>query len=807
VGPDQSVLGLSQDPHGTLWIATVAGVYRRSADDEFLRVDAISPSNNLWADLAFDEAGNGWTTDFRQGFRRISDQTRPGTLPQPFGWGARLLADSRNTLWVATQGQGLWRVRPPTVRGARPEVEVIDSRSGLPSNGVQALAEDADGAIWVGTSAGLVRLTPKRVSAFSDLGIPRAIESTNDGSVWVGTTAGLIRYSKLGRTDYTERNGLPSAIVLALYADAAGVLWIATTRGIVKFDKDRFTDVPSYTNSSTIRISGLSHWRNALVLLEREQGLLLLDRGVIRSLQIPELARNVSIAYADREGNLWAVFGERHLGVLRANGPFKGVSIDVGRIRAICQDTLGAVWVGGEQGLARIDRSGVLTAGRRNGFPGTVTSLVEDGEGALWMGLDSGIVRLARSEFVKTANRALYQMQYRSLNTTDGVAGRPTSIVRQSAVRASDGRLWFITTAGVTIVDPDRLGAPPPPPRVRIEGMIADAQPVESRPDLVLRAGTTNVQIAFAALALADPTRVRFQYRLDGFDATWIDAGSSRQVSYTNLPPRSYTFRVMASAAGSDLAGSTVSLPFAIAPAIHQRRSIQALAALGGMLVVVVAWRLRVRQVRHQVSLVLGERLRMSRTIHDTLLQGFVGMALRCDDISHDLDSSPAAADTRLRLAGMRREIQTYVREARRAILELRSPMLQPGALPVALREVCEHVIGGKPIALELTVSGAELRIPPHVVEQLLLIGQEAVRNAVRHSHASRIRLGVTYQKKELRLHVSDDGCGFEPDAIDVTSHFGLITMKERTEQVQGRFRIETRLGTGTQIEAVVPAH
>jgi signal transduction histidine kinase len=364
--------------------------------------------------------------------------------------------------------------------------------------------------------------------------------------------------------------------------------------------------------------------------------------------------------------------------------------------------------------------------------------------------------------------------------------------------------MWFVTSGGVTVVDPARVGPPPVMPLVRIESVTADAQKFDPQSGLFGPSRTSHLHITFTALTLTDPTRIRFRYRLDGFDHDWIDPGTSREAVYTNLPPRQYRFVVEATNGdGEWTPGATWN--FGIEPMFYQTKWFYFGVAATAALMVAAMWRLRVQRVRRQFALVLGERIRMSRAIHDTLLQGLAGLALQVDDLSHTLDGTdPALA--RGRMLKIRKQVEDYIREARQSIWDLRSPRLASSDLPRALKEAGERVIDGKPVQFDVTVRGTPHRCPPVVEEQLLHIGQEALNNAVQHGGATRVGVEIAYDDDQMRLRVSDDGCGFDTaDTAGFDGHYGLISMRERAEQVKGRVVIESAPGRGTRVEAVVP--
>jgi signal transduction histidine kinase len=195
--------------------------------------------------------------------------------------------------------------------------------------------------------------------------------------------------------------------------------------------------------------------------------------------------------------------------------------------------------------------------------------------------------------------------------------------------------------------------------------------------------------------------------------------------------------------------------------------------------------------------------MRLSRAIHDTLLQGLVGATLQFDAVAHDLGSSGSVNEERF--IRLRKNLQSYIREARHAIWDLRSPRLVSCDLTAALREVCEEATSDL-VSCDFSVKGSRHLCLPNVEENLLRIGHEAVTNAVRHANANQVRVELEYEESAVRLRISDNGSGFDPSRLQLGSrHYGLISMKERASAIGGDFKISSRIGQGTEIETVVP--
>ncbi|HET9011419.1 MAG TPA: two-component regulator propeller domain-containing protein, partial [Gemmatimonadaceae bacterium] len=251
-----SVLALHQSRDGSLWVATrSSGVRRHGSDGAFALMDTFDIASNAWQGFSEDERGAVWISDFRQGFRRVGAKPSRNTTPR--GWGVQLLHDRRGNFWVATRGQGLWRVREGA--DGTPSVELLTRHHGLATEAVQCVFEDREGNVWVGTQAGLQRLTPHRVTPVTDLPIARATAITPDGSIWIGNTRGLTRFTPAGRRHYGEAEGLPGSVVLATQVDRAGVLWVSTERGIARFANEHFSPLVVRSGTRIPRIFSLVH--------------------------------------------------------------------------------------------------------------------------------------------------------------------------------------------------------------------------------------------------------------------------------------------------------------------------------------------------------------------------------------------------------------------------------------------------------------------------------------------------------------------------------------------------------------------
>src|SRR6185295_12199813 len=269
-------------------------------------------------------------------------------------------------------------------------------------------------------------------------------------------------------------------------------------------------------------------------------------------------------------------------------------------------DVDGTLWVVTEGGLSRVKDGHLTTLTSANGLPcDTGHWMIRDDAGSVWLYMACGLVRVSESDLATWIGDPKKAIRATVFDGSDGVrlySISPTSY-SPSVTKTSDGRLWFATASGVGVIDPRRLPFNKLPPPVHVEQVIADRNVVKSDEagHTRLPALTRDLQIEYTALSLVAPEKNQFRYKLEGYDRDWQDAGNRRQAFYTNLPPRSYRFRVIACNNSGVWNEVGTFLDFTNAPAYYQTAWFRLLFLIAVLLVLLALYRLRVRQVTQQV--------------------------------------------------------------------------------------------------------------------------------------------------------------------------------------------------------------
>jgi signal transduction histidine kinase len=332
--------------------------------------------------------------------------------------------------------------------------------------------------------------------------------------------------------------------------------------------------------------------------------------------------------------------------------------------------------------------------------------------------------------------------------------------------------------------------------------MSTEAQQLDWTHAPQIEPGSGRLQFRYTAIHLSAPERVQYSYKLDGLDKNWVNAKNRRGVNYSSLSQGNYLFRVRADLPGGE--SSETAFAFMLLPHFYETTWFRALAAVVLAGLVWLGYRFKEQQVRSRFAMVLEERARIAREVHDTLAQGFVGISSQLQVVEMSMPDNAEEARASLKLArGMARHSLT---EARRSVSDLRSTALEDQDLGAALRSSAEQWTAGSGVELKVDIHGETATLPESIAHHLLRIAQEAVTNAIKHAHADRITLRLGREPKIITLNIQDDGCGFEQQRdFTAEGHFGLMGMRERVEQVGGEFILKSHPGEGTELEVSVP--
>jgi signal transduction histidine kinase/ligand-binding sensor domain-containing protein len=824
------------DRAGNVWAATASHVYARAThSDRFQEMATLTHESDAFVNhqLTIAQSNDERVWAAGQGILLLMD---PPTAPTPRNLTFKvpeiepwlLLADSEGSVWMRAHEEiNRWPLRQQTrdmrERDLTAHPEVFGRADGLVGRPMVFL-EDREHNVWVATDRGLEQFTHSNVIRAVPVchGWGYAIAAGDAGTLWAVCPAsmqnegGTILKVRDGQVVWRQES--PAFTFTAAYRDSSGVVWFGGPTGLGHMEGDTVVRSPAIDAVRGFQVQALAR---------EEQGALwvsVVRKGVFRVVDgqwteyggLDALPRGPAVVETtDGEGAVWFGYPENKVARVRDRtvqifGAADGVN--VGNVTAIYDDGQ-HIWIGGEFGVARFGGARFVPLEKASGrrFEG-VSGITGSRDGSLWLNAAAGITHIVRAELDRAVRDPHYRVEGDTLDYLDGVPGTAAQLrPLPSAISATDGRVWFVTTEGLIWIDPTPRVRNTLAPPVTVWSLTSEGRQYANRAmPLDLPIHTTRVQIDYSAGSLTIPERVRFRYRLEGSETAWQEAGSRREAVYTNLRPGRYKFQVLAANNDGVWNNEGGSLEFTIAPAFYQTKWFYALCAILGLALVVALHRLRTRQIVAQIRARLEERLsereRIARELHDTLFQGVQGLILRFQVAT---DRIPRDVKAREMLQQSIERADQLLAQSRDRVRDLRDKRQSVVGLPELLAAEGEQLARTGHGEFRLVVEGTPRELHPIIREEAFFVVREALRNAFTHSGAEHIEAEVSFENTALRVRVRDDGQGIEPNLLDgagAGNHFGLLGMRERARKIRGHLLVWSRSGAGTEIELRVPA-
>jgi len=835
-----SVFCLVAAHDGSIWACTAEGLSRIT--DNRVRTFTTSdglPSNRIRSACESSD-GTLWVAGLDFGLSRWSgSRFEPRDLPVigPRQNVTALACAGDNSIWIGTT-RGLFHISGSNTR-SYPQV------GSLPDDEISALFEGSDGALWIGTSKGINRMRNGEISTYgTGEGLSHsqvlALYLDREGTLWAGTKNGLDQFTDGKATPFTVHEGLSSNETGPILEDRAGQLWIGTfDRGIDVFDGARFRNITTAEGLLSNTVLSLASGVGDDIWVGTTRGVNRLTRDRVTAAYGARsgISNGVRSLYMDERGTIWAATasglrrleGERFVTVgetvaasqsaaihpiplfdasenpglwllQREKPSFLPLNISHA-IECFSYDpTNHSLWMGTlGSGLVRWQNGSIAHIYAKDGLYDTrISSILRDG-GNFWVASSKGIFRLDARELDEFADGRRTSIRSYPFPTGQ-LRFECRSGIQPGACRTRDGHLWFSTSSGLVVIRPDRISGNPVPPPAAITALIANGKRIVERETPKLKArDANNLEIRYAGLSFINPEKVSFRYQLEGYDRNWVDAGSRREAFYTNLPPGNFTFKVEARSADGLWSVAPAALTFGIEPLLYQRRWFWPVATMAFLVALFVAVRLRIRRMRTRFALVLSERSRIARELHDTLLQGLSGITMQLQALATRM---PQGEEQRL-LSEVIRDAAQAATEARRSLWALRSSSAGPD-FSEKLAALVRQTLNGQHIDVSLALDPVSLAGLPDCEFQLLRIAREALTNSLKHAGALHLRITLVKGNDVLHLTIEDDGSGFTSDS-DGSLHFGVRGMYERACEIGAKLKVASFPGTGTRITVELP--
>jgi signal transduction histidine kinase/ligand-binding sensor domain-containing protein len=716
----------------------------------------------------------------------------------------RIMQDRNGEIWISSLF-GVYRVNG----------EQLDSPApGLTARG---FCLDRDGDLWLGTNGyGMVHLRRRVVrmlTAADGLAVDpvMAVLQTQDGKLWLGGNCGFTEFDGAHFKIYREKDGLLNTCVWSLAEDRNHDLWIGTYGGgLFRMHDGQFTQ---YTREQGLagRIVGqILVAKDGSLWISTPEGLSHMQNGHFRNYTTADgLASNEILAVdQDGAGTIWVATQD---GVNRQAGdrfvPFpSNRSSAVPLITQFAQDSRGNLFtMESPHGLSLVEGDRLVSV--NDDFK--VLGMVESPNHDLWFSGKNGITRVGRDDLINAARSHEGLLDYEVFNRSDGMASVQCSVGRPNIALTPDGRLWVATVKGLALINLVDLEHAPKPPDLFVGSIVVGKNKALAGEELRLPPGTNHLELHLEAVDLSSPEKVRIQYRMDGVDPAWLDAGSTQTAVYSNLPQGMHAFHVRASASNGVWNRTGIVYPVMQEPYFYQTVWFRLLAATAFVLLISAIYLLRVRHILRLAQLRMGERIiereRIARELHDTLLQGVLSASMQLDLAE---DQIPEDSPAKPLVGRVTQLIRQVTEEGRAALRGLRMHELSSGELPEALLRIPREIGADERINFRVIAKPVARPLRPQTRDEVYRISREAVMNAFIHAKASNIEVEIEYAVPHLRVLVSDNGCGIDPQVLQSgrEGHWGLPGMQERAEWIGAVLKVRSRLGAGTEVDLTVPA-
>lgn len=798
---------MTVDNNGDMWIAAGEGAVYRISEGKLSRValpegaEVHNPSR-----VYATRDGSIWFGTHTAIARWKDGQIEHFPLPATKGFGAvtAMAEDASGTLWVGSYGAGLhW------FDGKH--FQSFTRADGLSDDRVIDILPDQQGNVWVATRDGLNRFQPLQVQAFtartglpSDM--PGGMVRDADGGTWLAPPTGGLYYGHIdsSRTSFSRVGSSPADLVLSLAPARGGGVWVGRPNGIIsRFEKGQATADHGYRGLPPV--TDLLEDRTGSLWIATWRGLF---RGRGGSLErIRQKDEFIFRLFKDSSDALWvaSLTGVTRIDVAgdQTFVPWPTPKQTGVRPNVMFEAPKGTVWVGSDEGLVRVAGGKPTVVAVEEGLPESWVGAGEvDDAGRLWLGQLGGLTRIRLAELSAVADGKLPDLiDVGSFKPLDGLpGGDPAAWPHPWSFKDSGGMLWFAMGHGIVSVDPLKAKPIGAAPKVYIDEITADGVRQSNRDKIVLDPATRRIDIRYTGVDLSHGPDVRFRYRMDGFDSDWIDAGTQRVASYTRLAPGTYRFRVSA----RDVRGQW--------SPIESDVTIQALApfylkgwfiALSILTIALLLWLYHRAALRIRGAAILDERTRLARDIHDSLLQGFGGIALQLHAVDQRLGAhSPerASLDRILTL------VDRTLTHARKVVWDIRQPS-EADDLAASIQLSAHRILADSGVAVNIvSATGVTFELPAEVKAQCRSIVEEILVNVHKHAHAATVVVELEYTWSHLRIAVRDDGRGFDVSEVARRrGHWGLQGIQERARCIGASVALNSQPGSGTQVCVRVP--
>lgn len=819
------------DRQGGWWFVTPSNFV--CWKDNNLRLLKFPEKQMTTAAIYEDRFGNFWAVTGNSNIYRIR-----GNEMQQFkfsaGVGFNFSEDRDGNLWIATYVNGVLRLDADKINADKldaDDFERLTVENGLMTNNCGVVTADRENGVWLSTQIGLQRLLPQTVHVFSKKdGLAEdnvyPILQDRKGEIWLGAwNQSLIKYES---GDFTTFLSDPQiAFYSSLFEDRDGKLWFGNLEGVYYLDNVRpikFTDKTGFMSPTIFSV--ISQDRDGGMWFGTDHGLSRYQNGQSKVFTITEgLPDNFVVAFLEtKDGKIW--IGTRG-GIARLeNNKITAFTekdgLSSNYIRSLYEDTDGTLWIGSyDGGLTRYKDGKFTRYTIENGLHSNgVFCILEDDTGWFWMNSNQGIYRVRKQDLNDFADGKTNFLTSITYNTQDGLLTIEGNGGRQpSGLKAHDGHLWFPTARGVAVINPKKVANNPLPPNVLIEEVLIDRKLISNdifqiaisnpKAAVILNPGQENLEINYTGLSFINSEEIKFKYKLDGLENSWIEAGKRRTAYYSYLPPGEYTFNVIAANRDGVWNTEGKSIKIIVYPPFYRTWWFIVLCAVAIALIIRGIYGYRIAQLRkvneaqenfsrQLIESQEQERKRIAVELHDSIGQSLIVIRNRA---LMGLSTPDKTARLIVQMEEISDSAADSITEVRRISHNLHPYQLEHLGLKTAIETMIETADNTSSIEFEKEINEIDDLLTKEAEINLYRIVQESLNNILKHSEATRVTISIRKTGDLLSVLIKDNGKGFNIENLFRSSGgLGLTGIRERAKMLGARQEITSIPNEGTTV-------
>ncbi|MFC2104835.1 two-component regulator propeller domain-containing protein [Bacteroidota bacterium] len=609
-----AIYAIYEDNIGVIWIGTLKGELIKYENKVFTPCDINNSTETIYSfyqnsrGIMWVGASTGIYTIENDKLQKLSDIN--------IRFIENIIEDINGQYWISSSSDGLYRYDNTLCKS-----ELLSEANGLPNNRVTKIILDNQGNLWGGTyRTGIFQITDGKFTCYSE---SEGLYSTTNTAIleygkdefWLANEMGTIDIIKNGKINQLKTKiPIPSPQIKDMFKDSKGNVWISTYAGILKIEKQEeklfninngfpdnyirktFEDFKGNIWIATNR-TGIHKFRNdgSVLTLNSSNGL-----NTDYVMTIIQYKPDIIIAGTKKGFNL-----------IKNDSVIKQYSVSDGLpdnlIFNIYKDNEDILWISTNSGISRFENNSFTNYSTENGLQtNNVYDIIEDNLGYFWMPGPTGIMKVSKQQLNDFAAEKISKIDYIFYDKSDGMKSS-VCLGATKSLKDSNGNLWFLTAEGIAIIDPKEITLSKDLPPVFIEKVYAGDSIFDLNEIINIHAKHKRFNIDYTAIDLIFPQKISFKHMLEPFETEWTDAGNVRTISYTNIDPGIYTFKVRSTNNHGIWNENYVSIKVRVLPAWYQTLLFKIsifIIVFGG---IVVWYKSRINRVKRQRNILEKE--------------------------------------------------------------------------------------------------------------------------------------------------------------------------------------------------------